>query len=330
MNLDGLISYGLSDFWTLFGRVTLNGTFDNNPTRTRQNIWMGDQLLGANFQIIKSSPVRVSAQAQLEIPAYDNTNAAAQNFPFNGDGTFNAFAGGFVDFALGGDFIAVAGTGIVIRSRSFPAALPYAAEFRYRPELGFRAQAGISGVMSFGTATSASVCPDAGVCFVESPSPSVFAANIGAGYALESGLIVSATGTLNLAGTLAPKAIGFSAGLSLPLGGNPREVRAEVASKSDGPYRGGNQGFIGYDLHAQVTSVNDRLHLLKINKGKDDGVEIGQTFDIFSVKKDGTVIEAVARARVESVREDETALKITEYYKEVWIDAGFVAKRPLK
>ena len=40
--------------------------------------------------------------------------------------------------------------------------------------------------------------------------------------------------------------------------------------------------------------------------------------------------QAVARTQVTSVRMEESALTITEYFREVWIEPGFLAKRPLQ
>ena len=56
-------------------------------------------------------------------------------------------------------------------------------------------------------------------------------------------------------------------------------------------------------------------------------MNVGQLFDIFSVKPNGQIGDAVARAKVTSVKNDEAALTITEYFKEVLINEGFIAKR---
>ena len=92
-------------------------------------------------------------------------------------------------------------------------------------------------------------------------------------------------------------------------------------------YNKANQGIQDYSLEATVTKANDRLNLVKIDKGSIDGVEKGQVFDIFSVRSDGRAAEAVARAQVTSVKSDEAALTIIEYFKEKNINEGFIAKR---
>lgn len=91
-----------------------------------------------------------------------------------------------------------------------------------------------------------------------------------------------------------------------------------------------NQGFIKYEFQAAVTKVNDQAHMLKIDKGYAQGVKQGQIFDIFSVEKSGVADEAIARGTVSHVKESEAALKIDEYFREVWIEEGYIAKRPIQ
>ena len=59
-------------------------------------------------------------------------------------------------------------------------------------------------------------------------------------------------------------------------------------------------------------------------------MEKGQVFDIFHGPPDGRAVEAVARAQVTSVKSDEAALTIIEYFKEQNINEGFIAKRLLQ
>jgi hypothetical protein len=69
------------------------------------------------------------------------------------------------------------------------------------------------------------------------------------------------------------------------------------------------------------------MNLVKIDKGSQDGIVAGQMIDIFNTKQDSNPGEAIARARVSSVRPDESALEIIEYYKEISIEEGFIARR---
>jgi hypothetical protein len=62
----------------------------------------------------------------------------------------------------------------------------------------------------------------------------------------------------------------------------------------------------------------------------DNGVQIGDTFDIFMNNPDGSVGSAIARGRVTTVKGNEAAIKVEEYFKEVWIEEGFTARRPIE
>jgi hypothetical protein len=117
--------------------------------------------------------------------------------------------------------------------------------------------------------------------------------------------------------------------LDIPLGsGNhkeppPKDPALVVPKK----YDRGNQGFVSYSLEGHVARVSDRINQLRIDKGQQQGVEVGQIFDIFVVKPDGTVGESVARCKVTSVKSDDSNLTILEYFREVWIEEGFLARR---
>jgi hypothetical protein len=84
---------------------------------------------------------------------------------------------------------------------------------------------------------------------------------------------------------------------------------------------------VSYSLESKVIRSNDRLNLVKIDKGSQDGVEVGQIFDLFVPSTDQNTGEAVARGRVSNLKFNEAALVIQEYFKEVSIDNGFVARR---
>jgi len=58
-------------------------------------------------------------------------------------------------------------------------------------------------------------------------------------------------------------------------------------------------------------------------------VATGQIFDVFAVKPNGETGETIARAQVSAVKLSEASLIILEYFREVWIEEGFVVKRPL-
>jgi hypothetical protein len=110
----------------------------------------------------------------------------------------------------------------------------------------------------------------------------------------------------------------------------PQAKAVNPALQEPAEYGKSNQGFVDYGLEANVTATNDRLNLVRINKGSNDGVEPGDVFDFFPKSDNPAGGSAVARGRVTSVKPSETAIKIIEYYKEVWIQEGAIARRPVK
>jgi hypothetical protein len=115
-----------------------------------------------------------------------------------------------------------------------------------------------------------------------------------------------------------------------------RSHSSPVATSKSAPRKkfGTIDAFTTYDLEAAITSVNDQLYLVKINKGLDDGVEKGQLFDVFRITEDsitGQKTETpIARVQVSYVKNDEAALNVVEYYKDQWIEQGFVARRVVR
>jgi hypothetical protein len=123
---------------------------------------------------------------------------------------------------------------------------------------------------------------------------------------------------------------GFSGALSIQklFGLSPsRKLPTEMTPDE---YGKSNKGFVEYAFEAKVLRSVDRLNLVKIDKGSSDGVAMDQIFDIFAVKSNGTLGEPIARAKVISTKSNEAALTVLEYFKETWIEEGYLAKRPLQ
>ena len=81
-----------------------------------------------------------------------------------------------------------------------------------------------------------------------------------------------------------------------------------------------------YGPEADVVRVSERLNMVKINKGDAEGIQKGQTFDLFEAGSE----EPVAKAKVVRVKADSAILRINKFYKEVRIQKGFVAKQPVQ
>jgi hypothetical protein len=159
-------------------------------------------------------------------------------------------------------------------------------------------------------------------------NPSITTLRAQAGYGLSHDFLASVTLTQTVWGRSAPNGFSMALGVQKFFGvPAPERNRLKISAEQ---YGKANQGFVEYAFSAKVLRVNDRLNLVKINKGKQDGVEVGEIFDLFTPKPDGSAGEPIARAKVTAVKIDEAALSITEYFKQVWIEEGFIAKRPLQ
>lgn len=149
------------------------------------------------------------------------------------------------------------------------------------------------------------------------------------GYRVKPSFDVIAGLNQAITGQNAPTGLQVFGGFQARLGGAPAVLSTLQLSPAE--YGKANQGFVHYQgVEAKVLRTNDRLNMIKIDKGSNEGIEIGHTFDIFTVKPNREVGEAVARGRISSIKADEAVLTVTEYFKEVWIDEGFVARRPIE
>jgi uncharacterized protein (UPF0212 family) len=209
----------------------------------------------------------------------------------------------------------------------------------YAKPQGFHGSLGIAGFRS--TASTLAACPGTGAggsCFPGSTTPSWIGMTAKAGWKFPSGVDATIGLQPSLIGTLAPKGILFTGVVTIPLSGDAQSSAVEQAESRrdveiekpiERRIQRPDSGWVTYDLQAQVTRVNDKLQYVRLDKGTSESVKVGDVFDVFSVKSDGTILEAIARVKVESVKENESAAKVKEYFKEVWIEEGFVAKRPL-
>lgn len=338
------LAYGLSSKFTLYGRANWRRSEVLGTTRPGQSFSFGDQTLGLNFLLVEGTKDNglvssVSLQAQVDAPAYSNAEADAASTPYLGDQTIDGTLGGFVAIPIGktvrGQVELVGGLGVTFRSSDYSRALPWSVTARLVPNLtGFAADLGLYGVSSLNSDPRG---------YNGSFSPSL--ASAGTGGSLMSGAINPTLMTIHakagyqftdtkvyfsfshpLIGYNAPSGISFAGGLQMSFGGGGRKVGENGILE---PSERANRGFVNYSFEAKVARVNDKLSLVKIDKGSADGVEAGQIFDLFSVKSDGTINEPVARAKVTQLSPNDSGLTIIEYFKEVWIEEGFIAKRPL-
>ncbi len=79
------------------------------------------------------------------------------------------------------------------------------------------------------------------------------------------------------------------------------------------------------NVQALVIQVNDRLNLIKINKGSQEGLYRHQVFEIFSLPSSEKATK-IARAQIIGVHPDQSILEILEFYQTTWIESGFLAQ----
>jgi hypothetical protein len=342
---DVLVGYGILPRLSAYARLGWARSALDQVQAFSTNFGFTDSSIGLNFRVLDLAAagapegITLDVQAQGDVPLYSNEGLTG---PALGDATIDVTGGAFVSAPVlrpGPYVLALSGgAGFTYRTDDFSRAIPWSVSARLAPlDRGFTAKAMAAGVVSLisdprarGISANSTVfSADSGGSFVSGAvNPSILTLRGEAGYQFGSNLGVTAFFSQSVWGQAAPN--GYFAGASLKLRfGGPR-ARGDATQMTPAEYGRGNQGFVNYALEAKVTRVNDRLNLVKMDKGQQDGVELGQTFDVFKTKKDGTLGEPIARGRVTSVQLSEAALSIDEYFKEVWIDEGFVAKRSVQ
>lgn len=305
-----------------------------------------DQTVGVNYRLLESRsksqpshspPIFLDIQVQGDLPAYNTATSEASQTPYPGDGSTDITAGliGGVPIVVNkSDSIsAQAGAGYTYRSNSFSAAIPWMGTVIYSPyKEGLTASASFIGLTSLLTDPNASgaLRSNAGAggsFYIGGTNPSLMTIRASVGYKFEENTEMTLYGAQSIWGQATPQGFTLALGFQTRFGGSNSKNPVHMTPSS---YGHSNKGFLNYSLEAKVMKSNDRMNLVKIDKGSQDGVEVGQFFDIFSVRRDGIEEGAIARGQVTNVVQDAAALDITEYYKEVWIDEGFVARRVIQ
>jgi hypothetical protein len=351
--LDLNLGYGITPKLSIYGRLNWEMSkvdSTNTSAFTGTGYGLGDQSVGLNYRIYeKPHTAAIDLQGQIDIPAYSNTAAAANgtdvtNAPNLGDGSVDVTGGAFLTYVLAekaeNNVKFVGGAGYTYRGSSFSAAIPWSAHVALQPKReGFVAQLGGFGVQSLNTDshpnnsillnTSAGSLGTGGSYITGAINPSHATLRGLAGWRTRDDLQFTASIAQSVWGHEAPNGLTFDFGFQTHFGGEKDTGPQDPALQSTIKYGHSNKGYVNYGLEAKVLRANDRFQLVKIDKGLDQGVQIGDTFDVFMTNADGSVGSAVARGRVTSAKGNEAAIKIEEYFKEVWIEEGFTARRPI-
>ncbi len=318
MQADGQLTFmhGIADRASFFLRGNWRILEQRAVVPSGLSYGLGDQSGGTTFVLMKDyGPMRaLYAQLQVDVPCYDNRSYVSHSLPALGSQSIDTSVGMFADFELS-----------QLEEYSLQMQLGFASTYRtagYTPlmpwlfKLGmYPKKFGIFGnvVLRGSNAMASSVQIDGVSALTQSYSPSILLVGGQLGHVLSSALMLRADFQLSVFGIRAPALASALLTLQWTLGVRQKDV--SVWS--------GMQEFEAPFFQALVVSAHDRLNLVKIDKGSQNGIEVGQVFDFFVP---GTS-ESIAEAKVSWVHGDESALEIIEYYREVAIEEGFVARR---
>jgi hypothetical protein len=344
--------YGINRNWSAFARLSMATVTFNSTAGDGSGSGLTEQGLGLNYRVWETKPTRrsdggferqtsIDSQFQVDIPLYDNVSArtSTPRQPLRGDGSLDLTLGGFATFPLnqgaGQRLFGIGGLGYTIRSDSYSKAIPYQLQLVGLPERsGFLYRVGFHGFKSLasdpatGTAYSPQAAPsgtldplDAGrSLIVDALNSSYLTARLTAGYQWGAGNQLYATYVLPMSGTSTAALKGFVLGAQFRM--NTDAARAQPAAAG-----GKTATRAAYDLEARVKQANDRLNLIKIDRGANDGIARGNVIDIYRTNADGAAADLVARGVVTQVSDSEAVVNLRQYKKEVWVQPGYVARR---
>jgi hypothetical protein len=319
--LDLAATYALQNEWSLFGRASLLSTSSTTG--------FSDQLIGVNRRLIDDpNGFQLNGQLEAILPAYQNS--VSKNDLFMGDQSVDVTFGAFATHSVLDDYKIEAAVGYTYRTQKFSAAIPYSVLFKKIARakaaffsIGTRGQFSLqSDAHSASSAATNQLKGAAGSYLINAVNPSFMIVQAEVGYQTAKGTEFYALLAAPLIEKNAASGIQASIGVRFQFekeadDSNESHLRIEPTTR--------------YDRDAEVSSTNDQLYLAKLNQGIDDGIVKGQLFDIFEVSADSETQSKsqnrVARARVTHVKNNEAVLSVVEYYRDQWIEKGFIAKR---
>ncbi len=337
--------YGWSPDLSVFARLSF-ASVSFKSTFNGAGSGLTEQGLGLNYRLWNGAgggrAKTIDAQFSVDIPIYDNVSArsATPRQPILGDGSLDVTGAAFGTFPLnqgaGTRLYAIGGLGLVMRTNNYSKAVPYQLQLVGIPEQsGFTYRFGFHGFKSLasdpnaitalspqGQISTGVVDPqDAGRSLIVDALNSSYLTLRGTlGYQWGQGDQIYLTAVRPLSGTSTAAINGIILGAQLRFG-TPKASTVSSGAATTGKPR------LSYDLEGRVKQANDRLNLIKIDRGEVDGVAKGQVFDIYRPRNDGRAGDLVARGVVTSVSASEAVVNLRQYKKEVWVQSGFVARR---
>ena len=325
------LSYGFDENFFIFARLSALYTSITGVGLSNQSVFgLNDQMVGSAYRLFQNnSGLSFNLQSEVTIPAYSNANSVINSKPFLGDGSTDITIGAFAEIPITAQstyqLYLDGGAGYTYRSKGYSSAAPWTILLkRYPTHGGLTVDLGMRGTISLATdqSTASTAAMDqnrgaGGSFLINAINPSWTLVQASIGYQTKSDIHYTFSGAIPVAGTNVPNGTQVSLGVQFGFGDSG-------SSKNNISHTVRAGAFKQYDLEAKVLSVNDQLYLVKIDRGSDQGVEKGQLFDIFIENK------AIAKAKVTNVKDDESALRVLEYYQEHSIEVDAVAKRVLQ
>lgn len=329
--------FGIAHWLTVFARGSWFFQQLNSTARFGTSYGFGDQTVGLNLKVGEffGGWSQLSFQGQFDFPLYSNAAADTYLVPYLGDQSFD-FTGGLfwgqrLTEVLGSDLVFNLGAGFTYRTAGFSMAIPTSLAVELSPrKKGLLLAASAYGVFSLrndaftGAGAGRSFVGSGGSFLVNAINPTTVTAGGLIGYQFNPAWSIWLGAQQGVWGINSAQTTFVSATVQVRLGAI--EGKKDTALTPE-QFNRSNQGFLQYNLEAKVSKVQDKMSLLMINRGATDLVEVGQVFDIFRGQGEVTTQQALARAKVTAVKGKEAVLEITEFFREGWIDPGFVARR---
>ena len=345
LEMDLNVNVKVTDSLSTFGRLSWSYINTQSSSNGGTGFGLGDQTLGLVFRILGTNPddsFVIDLQAQVDLPAYSNATSLTNGTPYLGDGSMDATGGIFSTLIIkeGKKFRleALLGAGYTYRSDGFSSAIPWSGHLRLSPQReGLGVDLLLDGFLSmqndtsFNYGTAHANLVSGGGYITGAIDPTLIQVGVKSSYGFPSGTQLSVAGKFNLTGQNVPAGYLLAGGVEIPFGKTKRshiekQIRSLTPVEPD-PATNSQPTFNTYSMTGKIVKTNNRLNLVKINKGSQDGIEAGQIFDIFNIKLTTQDGEVIARAQVTQMKVDEAVLEVTEFYKEMPIEEGFIVKR---
>lgn len=301
------------------------------------NYGFTDQTLGAHWRLFQSQSqhTQIGLQTQADLPFfYLRPLAAGSGLPDLGDGSFDGSGHLFwwqkwaeIRSWPGesADFLSTVGVGGTYRSHFFSASVPWSVLLEVAPrERGLALAAFLHGQVSLRTdpyvagSIERPTTGSGGTFWTYAPNPSWISVGGNLGYRFSRHFSLQAAFQQGVWAMNAPLLSSAALQLQFRLGGGS----SATDEKS-------NRGFSSYDFTTRVIRVRDSEHQVVIRQSGNEGVAIGQLFDIFKEQGERLNQSAIARGKVSSVQLKEAVIDVEEYFQESILNPQAVARRLL-